>query len=514
MEGNGLLTLAAILIAAYSLMSEEKRLDIKLRMSYTHYAAIGFLIFIILVVSYSPIILSTGLIGPIKWRWGFNSEIMTFTCLLGIITLLCIKVNSRKIPASKLKKWTLASQEYLSYKKHAELSYLLNKYHEQLFKIIDTESWCNKSYNSKAEYIANNFGRRSKVPAFHNLKMKIVTISSLITSYRNNRHEMIYLSISRLMNNKDFIGQLSETHPLLCAKATQLRIKNRAEYTTYFFECLLSNPRGTFYQELRDNEQSTSLSERNAHANNQLLYFYLNDANVAKELGIWKPVGDYVVNYIKKHEHSDSFYNQPNDGYSDSTDRWDSPIFIGIQFFKTMVFIAIYQRINDHMWLMYVKSFIKEIANALSYSHDIDKDREFPTKFEYLIYECFLTCDSWVESLKHLPRKEILSKSRNNYPEYWSAKCLGEILYLILNTDNIGERQKLMFLEHTILRMNDLDNCELGNYSELIFDHAIRPYEYASINHDTVEIMTTLYDNVDYMAKIEDSTFSTKLASI
>lgn len=514
MEGNSLLTLATILIAAYSLMSEEKRLDIKLRMSYTNYVAIGFLISVILAVSYSPIVLSTGLIEPIQWRWGFNSEIMTFTCLLGIITILCIKANSRKIPTSKLRKWTLAAQDYLNYKKHAELSYLLNKYHEQLFKIIDTQSWHNRVYNSKTEYIANNFGRSSEISALRKFKSKIDIILSSVTSYKTDNHKMIHLSISRLMNNKDYISQLSETHPLLCAKATRLSISNRSEYTTYFFECLLSNPRSTFYQELRDNEQSTFLGEIKAHRNNQLLYFYLNDANVAKDLGIWKPIGDYVLNYINKNKHSDSFYNQPNDGYSDSTDRWDSPIFIGIQFFKTMVFIAINQRITDHMWLMYIKLFLKEITHALNHSHDIDEDREFPTKFEYLAYECFLTCDSWVESLKYLPREETLSKSRNTYPEYWSAKCLGEMLYLTLNSDKIGARQKLTILEHTVLRMNDLDDYDLGNYSELIFDHAIRSYEYASINHDTVEIMNTLYDSIDHMAKIEDSTFSTKLASI
>lgn len=54
------------------------------------------------------------------------------------------------------------------------------------------------------------------------------------------------------------------------------------------------------YRELRDNQNRLYTGEYAPDESNALLNFYLNDVRTAISVGIWKPVGDYVVSYIKK----------------------------------------------------------------------------------------------------------------------------------------------------------------------------------------------------------------------
>lgn len=54
------------------------------------------------------------------------------------------------------------------------------------------------------------------------------------------------------------------------------------------------------YRELRDNQNRSYTGEYALDESNALLNFYLNDIRMAIDLKIWKPVGDYVISYIKK----------------------------------------------------------------------------------------------------------------------------------------------------------------------------------------------------------------------
>ena len=102
MGANGLLTVLALLVAGYSLLSDIKRLDFKLRISKFNYLIAVGLVASILIVIYSPVILSFDVIEPIGWYWGFDEETMSFSCLTALVLLFSWKAAGKKLPSSNI----------------------------------------------------------------------------------------------------------------------------------------------------------------------------------------------------------------------------------------------------------------------------------------------------------------------------------------------------------------------------------------------------------------------------
>lgn len=72
MGTNGSLAVFAILLAWYTLLTDERRVDLKLRTSKLNFLFIIFFTSLILVVIYSKVLLSIFPIKPIPWILGFN----------------------------------------------------------------------------------------------------------------------------------------------------------------------------------------------------------------------------------------------------------------------------------------------------------------------------------------------------------------------------------------------------------------------------------------------------------
>lgn len=96
MGANGSLAVFAILLAWYTLLTDERRVDLKLRISKINILFIIFIISIILVIIYSKVLLSIAQINPIPWMLGFNEDTLAFTCLFIIIAFFGIKILEKK----------------------------------------------------------------------------------------------------------------------------------------------------------------------------------------------------------------------------------------------------------------------------------------------------------------------------------------------------------------------------------------------------------------------------------
>lgn len=141
MDANGLLAVLAILVAGYSLLSDEKRLDIHLRIFWFDRIIVGLCVIAIITIVYMPVIKSFDFMVPLPWIFGFSEETSIYACLVAIITFFWLKVSGNKIPRANFSAWAKASERLLREKKFSELGYLFNKYHVQLFKFVDNETW-------------------------------------------------------------------------------------------------------------------------------------------------------------------------------------------------------------------------------------------------------------------------------------------------------------------------------------------------------------------------------------
>jgi len=124
-----------------------------------------------------------------------------------------------------------------------------------------------------------------------------------------------------------------------------------------------------------------------------LLNFLFKDTAKCSRYLIWKPVGDYVINYLRdqrKKAHDEENYNE---------ERYDlikneSPIYTGIRFFDVMVNKALNQNTANHMWLYYQQYFVEKILKNISY--EPEAEGEFANMYEYYLYEIFSNYRNWI----------------------------------------------------------------------------------------------------------------------
>lgn len=449
-------------------------------------------------------------IKPIPWILGFNEDTLAFTCLCIIIIFFGIKVQGKILPKANLTCWISVSETYLRARKIEQLGYLFDKYHEQLFNIISNKKWYVRVHNYLAPSLSPIEMDEEKVKKLRFKKVR--RFLSKFFPYEDKRQNDIQLNISNLLKSKVFSPYLIDTYPHVAMKATCLQLRYNCEYNTNFFTYLISNPNSIMYRELRDNQNRSYTGEYALDESNALLNFYLNDIRMAIDLEIWKPVGNYVISYIKKQKGSSCFYNHPDNYYSSSDERWECPIFVGLTFFDVMVSTAIFKRSKNNMWLMYYRCFLKEILESYEKSSSIDVNREFPMRFDYLIYELISRCNIWAGATEHLNYDNWTTEDKEQSPEFFASKTLGEMMYLIITSEKMHNNQKTYLLEIIIKRMDSLDKKKKSAYSKEIFNNLIRAFSPASIDINAVNKLRQLYTGVDHVLKNKNSTFEVELS--
>lgn len=512
MGANGSLAVFAILIAWYTLLTDERRVDLKLRISKINILFVIIFTLVILVIIYSKVLLDIFPIKPIPWVLGFNEDTLAFTCLCIIIAFFGLKTLGKRIPKANLTYWISVSEKYMRAKKIEQLGYLFDKYHEQLFDVISSKKWYVRVHDYLNPSLFHMIVDREKIKKIRFNKIK--KILSKFFPYEDKNQEAIQLNISKLLKSKNFTHYLIDTYPHVAMKASCLRLRDNNEYNTNFFTYLISNQNSIMYRELRDNQNRSHTGEYALDESNALLNFYLNDIRIAISVGIWKPVGDYVVSYIKKQKGSSNFYNQPDNYFSSSDERWECPIFVGLVFFDVMVSTAIFKRSKYHMCLMYYHHFLKEILENHEISEIIDVNREFPMRFDYLIYELIHNCNVWAGATEHLDYDKWAIEEINQSPEYVASTTLGEMMFLIIKSGKLQDDFKIYILEMIIKRMRSFDNNNKSFYSNIIFTNLIRPYSYSKVDANAVNELRKLYKGVDHFLKNKSSTFEVELSKI
>tara|TARA_B100001059_G_scaffold93153_1_gene92405 strand:+ start:145330 stop:146874 length:1545 start_codon:yes stop_codon:yes gene_type:complete len=510
---NGLLAILAILISAFAILPEEKRLDLTLRISKKYLFFSSLPVLTILIVVYSPVILKTGLLEPVPWIWGFSEDLLVSLCLIFVLIFCGVKVAGSKLPSSSFGRWDRVSLQYLRSKKFHELGYVFDKYHVQLFKSVENDKWYVRAHNwLMPKSVIFSALEKPNAPFYKPAVDKIRRILARPFPHSCKEQELIRKSVSRLLKSRAFVDFLAETHPMVATKATLLRLNDSEEYISSFFTSLIAHPGSVLYRELRDNQNCSYTGEYYLDESNELLNFYLSDISNAQYVRIWKPIADYVIDYIKQQGEPDNFYNKPNEGFSESDARWDSPIYVGSLFFEVMVSRAIFQRIDHHMWLMYVDDFLEATLERIERSPDVDFEREFPTRFDYLVYQMFSCCEKWVGSAAHLDYNGVEQANIQHFPEYQAAKTFGGMLRRIIKSSKFRDHQKIYFLEIALRLMRALDQRKLQSYSCLVFNNCIRRHEFTSVDMEIIPELIRIHQQVDHVLMSKDSTFESELA--
>ncbi|MGR2922390.1 hypothetical protein [Acinetobacter sp. 1125_18A] len=511
MDASGLFTVLGIFIAIITLISEERREDFFLRASFNYWLFFIILNLIALSLIYSSVIISVLKIEPLEYLWGFDEKTAVLTCVILMGFLFNYKLFGKKLPSNQYGSWVNISYNLLRVKKYHVLSYLLQKYLDQFLIIINKKTNYEKFISIIYNHSKLSIHERLQCPPIQVSKgrelkffilSKIYTILPKEIGYKS----IIYKSIERLLKSLSFLDYLSETHPTIPVKLTSSpSFLQLDEFTDNFFKGLIANKNSQLYRELKDNQHFLYSTGYRIEPENFILDYYFSDPENAIRSNIWKPVGDYICDFIKQQKGKDSFYNNYCDSYIYTDEPWKCPIFVGIQFFDVMVKSAIYKKKDDHMSLMYYEYFLDEILKNIDRTENCEIWQEFPLKFDYLIYKMISNCSDWVLASEYLYHSNL-----NIIPLEEASYSLGTLIRKILKSNQIDERQKIYYLEIMLKTMQSLDDKQHSRLSQQIFQTLIRKFRDDSPDVD-ITWLRNIYSQVDHVLRLSTSTFDKEI---
>ncbi|WP_155847854.1 hypothetical protein [Asticcacaulis benevestitus] len=170
---------------------------------------------------------------------------------------------------------------------------------------------------------------------------------------------------------------------------------------------------------------------------NQLQTFLFKNCQMAIDLGVWQPIGNYVLEELRG-DHTDNYIKKLNRPHSQALEERDL-MFMAIQFFDIMVRRAAYQGVRDNMWLAYMQYFVAEIDKTAVIDPE-EADEEFPTYGSRCIYEIFHILGTWVNLVKSLSAASLHLKldpeHRYSIPAS-AARAIGVSLKTIMRSERL-----------------------------------------------------------------------------
>jgi len=475
MEAN-ILAVITILVAGYTLLSEERRIDLFLRIGLLDKLLLFSALVASLYVTFLPVLSHFNIAIPLPWLWGLTPNLVIFSMILLVLLYLTFKLLDKRLPHSRIKYWNKMSLQLLRQRKYKELSYLVDKYYNQ-FCFIHKDKWYDTLRSKLPSSHRDEFdsllrGKQYKTSFIIRVGTKII---DWVLPSKTKLRECSASGLKRLLSTKSFIRYYSLHNPQACMELTLLPLNISEKFSDDFLESLMSDSESTLYREVRDTQQISMYTGYNIQPTNPLLSFYLEDLNFAVTQQIWKPIGDSAAKYISKQTGGDrNYYNQPYHWSYEDEERWVCPIYITLHFFDIMVQRAIFINYPDHMWLRYYYTLLEHIIKKYQPSPAANQSNGLPTRYDYLIDEIFKKCISWLEVAVDIKIK-LVDKDKRIWPipVGFSASVLGELLRLILQAGNITDSRCTEQLAKVIRLSNKLEGAGLQRLNQEIANELI-----------------------------------------
>ncbi len=242
---------------------------------------------------------------------------------------------------------------------------------------------------------------------------------------------------------RTFVAQM---RPYFAIPLLQVDLYGKHDFSDAYFTALISDTGSVLYQEMKQNQNTSSQSGYHFPESNRLLHFLFADPEIAKNLSVWKSVGDHLLKLLRPDGSSDfiSYLNSRADNFDD--ERWENPIYAGIFFFDLMVRAAAHKGVEWHMWLYYFPIIVERLVEIYDTSNpSVDATDEFPTRSARLIYEAMDTLGNWVGLVSDLPEgahhRQIQPGAHgdNGNIPVSAAMALGSCMATIAMSDRIGD---------------------------------------------------------------------------
>ncbi|WP_315805391.1 hypothetical protein [Bradyrhizobium sp. SZCCHNS3002] len=486
---DGFLTFLTLIIAAYAILSSVDRLRLRLRMvAPLVISAIGFCLVVYFEFFSLLALPCPEAIGRACRYLTISSESRINAGQAAFVVVICwlalawlalsrIRLSARALPALS----NLASE--LAYEgRYAELTKLLEPHIELLDRAatrklalpalrervleLDPE---NLPMHKHVERLAAGIPEFSKRPIWYRATaLTAARLAKLMPAGR--RAEDAANEVFRLLlQTHELISFIALSRPNFGIRLLSCSVHGVQEFCDEYLRVMISNSRSILYAEIKQNQNISSKEGYWFPEQNRLLHFLFGDAKTAERLGVWKPIGDYLISALRPGNDPAyvQFLNDAADGFED--EKWADRTFVTIRFFDLMVTAAQYQGIRWHMWLYYFPHFIEELLRIYDASgENIDLTDEWPTRAAYLIYQLFSALTRWIENIKDVPRdsphlalNDNLAHQNGNIPKS-AILALASCLESLLTAESVDDRFKKRIHGMVMHTLRELSQGTIG----------------------------------------------------
>lgn len=517
MDTSILLTLFGLLVAVYAIIPAERKFDLRVRFNLFDWTLFLVAFLIIHYILFFPILNRIGIPSLGYWSHGFNPNNTSYLVIIITTIILIFRYIYAPLRRNKINLFQKLTERLLQEEKYSDLLFLLEKNLDRLFKIYKA----NFLFPSLRKRLSpdplslldlSNFLSQNKkshiLNVTHFQKLKKYSQGYLLNYLPDGqKHSSIAeIIIGRVLLSVEFNNYLSKTNPSICFKILEIDFRERRRFLKLLVNNLLLNKNGILYFEIINSETSAGMYKPIIDDRNQFLSFFLKDANVAQNLAIYKPFGDFCLEFLDK-----LYMNRENDRYNEpllyyfEEDKYECPLYMTLRFFDLMVLESLYQNIKWHMWLFYLPSFVRKITRNLNPSPIVDFSIEWPTPYHYLLYETLSILKNFVIAIQEIPNdqdniqldNERVDHENDNIPKS-AILAIGQVLRMIILSDNIDQKFK-SYLLSTILRLiSDLKAPNTNQYRIVLQKSVIAGgYIYGQDNAEYLEKLKEAKDGVE-----------------
>ena len=537
---DGFLTLLALLVAIYALLPKSSSLLLRIGVRYQYLMAVtAFLIIFYVHFNTQAVSLCREIFGYTCDRLPSISNNPTsltapqlsflIVCIWGLMACAIYKIFSRPKSTSPLPVISKIVDDLIYKQRYAELIDIVEPRLPTIDKAINRLLFLQKLHdkvrllgNEEHQYFLGDSGRdpilkRLGLPSMFIRKIDrtVSKLASIIPAYYETQAVAANI-IRSLCQSKGLTKYVIKVRPLFALPL--IRLPGTDAFCDAYFRGLISDTDSILYQELESNSvRSPGIRPREG---NHVLGFLFNDALIAERLGVWKPVGDYMVELLKSDQSSEfieTLNRKTNYSYDECWEDSD-PIWAGICFFDIMVTAAAMQGIRWHMWLYYFTHIVGGLVKIYDTSSpEVDESYEFPIKSARLIYEAITAVRGWILLIDKLPHdsphrnsavlqrqgdQQVHPIQRNdnaNIPVS-AANVLGICMRKIFLSPNIGQPFKSYIYEiilKTLVKLEN-ENCRLL-LIHCIVDGGLGYDIQESMKHEYGRILKDLRTEIDLL---------------
>lgn len=477
MQADGFIAFLGLVLAAWAITPSERLNDLRVRMTWFDVVILVVAIGVLHYILFLPVLESLGIALPLgPWRWGFTPELASYAILICSSLVVAFRLSFSGLRRRKIIAFRRQSEELLFRRRYAELVFLVDRHldtlvraHQNRFILPRIRAWIEPPVWVDLVVEGDVENTKRTWSSLDGLRGKL---ARWLPSYAVSQEAATH-TLRRILLDESFVRESALIAPELGLRVLAKDVPDRYSFLEKWIAALLRDRSSAIYYEVEQNQNTAAGRRYYFPETNRIIYSLFRDSQRAYELGVYKPIGDFVIRRFdaKFRKGKVDRYNQSIDAFCE-TERWRDPVYVVLRLFDFMVSEAVYQGVRSHMWLYYIPHFVEAIARNTRPANSVDLGREWPTPYHYFLYECFSLLGDWIgiaeeieDGNPHAAPEAVNTEHENGNIPKSACIALGQAWFTVARSAQISDRFKIYLLEAVIFRINRLrGNQRLDQY--------------------------------------------------